>query len=86
MPRNGIQWSKRALKQLRKLSVKDGQMVYQCTGALATFPECTNVKSLVNHRYGYRLRAGAYRVLFDYNGDVRIVSIEEVRKRDENTY
>ena len=45
-----------------------------------------NVKSLTNHEYGYRLRVGDHRVFFDYDGDVRIVSIEEVRKRDERTY
>jgi mRNA interferase RelE/StbE len=32
------------------------------------------------------LRVGSYRVFFDYDGGVRIVSIEEVRKRDERTY
>ena len=45
-----------------------------------------NVKALTNHEYGYRLRVGNYRVFFDYDGVVRIVSIEEVRKRDERTY
>ena len=41
----------------------------------------------VDHQYGYRLRVGNYRVLFDYaGGATRIVSIEEVRKRDERTY
>jgi len=33
-----------------------------------------------------RLRVGNYRVLFDWDGGVRIVNIEEVRKRDEHTY
>ncbi len=45
-----------------------------------------NVKSLTNHEYGYRLRVGSYRVFFEFEGAVRIVSIEEVRKRDERTY
>jgi mRNA-degrading endonuclease RelE of RelBE toxin-antitoxin system len=45
-----------------------------------------NVKALTNHEYGYRLRVGNYRVFFDFDGAVRIVSIEEVRKRDERTY
>lgn len=45
-----------------------------------------NVKALVDHEYGYRLRVGNYRVFFEYDGDVRIVNIEEVRKRDERTY
>ncbi|MFM7972007.1 MAG: type II toxin-antitoxin system RelE family toxin, partial [Betaproteobacteria bacterium] len=44
------------------------------------------VKALVGHEYGYRLRVGRWRVLFDFDGEVHIVSIEEVRKRDERTY
>ena len=35
---------------------------------------------------GYRLRAGNDRVFFEFDGAVRIVSIEEVRRRDERTY
>jgi mRNA interferase RelE/StbE len=49
-------------------------------------PDCQGVKALTNHRYGYRLRVGRYRVLFDYDGEVRIVEIQEVKKRDERTY
>jgi mRNA-degrading endonuclease RelE of RelBE toxin-antitoxin system len=44
------------------------------------------VKALTNHEYGFRLRVGNYRVFFDFDGTVRIVSIEEVRRRDERTY
>jgi hypothetical protein len=43
-------------------------------------------KKLVNHAHGYRLRVGNYRVFFDFDVAIRIVSIEEVRKRDEQTY
>ncbi|MFP3335783.1 type II toxin-antitoxin system RelE/ParE family toxin, partial [Pseudomonas sp. SIMBA_064] len=39
-----------------------------------------------NHEYGYRLRVGNYRVLFNWDGVIRVVEIEEVRKRDERTY
>lgn len=54
---------------------------------LSVSPFGTGVKALVNHRHGYRLRVGAYRVLFDFEGGAAcIVSIEEVRKRDERTY
>ena len=45
-----------------------------------------NIKALSNHAHGYRLRVGSYRVFFDFDGAVRIVSIEEVKKRDERTY
>jgi mRNA-degrading endonuclease RelE of RelBE toxin-antitoxin system len=53
---------------------------------LLDLSKARNVKALVNHAYGYRLRVGNYRVFFDFEGAVRIVSIEEVKKRDERTY
>jgi mRNA-degrading endonuclease RelE of RelBE toxin-antitoxin system len=49
-------------------------------------PNCINVKALVNHDYQYRLRVGNFRVFFNFDGVVHIVSIEEVKKRDERTY
>lgn len=40
---------------------------------------------LINHKYSYRLRIGDYRVFFEFDGEVNIVSIEEVKKRNERT-
>jgi len=34
----------------------------------------------------YRLQMGDFRVFFEFDGDVRIIDIEEVKKRDERTY
>lgn len=53
---------------------------------LSDLAQARNVKKLTGHEYGYRLLVGNYRVLFDFDGSVRIVTIEEVRKRDEQTY
>jgi hypothetical protein len=39
-----------------------------------------------NHAFGYRLRVGNYRVLFNVLETVEVVNIEEVKKRDERTY
>lgn len=83
---NSLSWSKKAQKQLKKLQPEDSKTVYRAVQELLNFPECRNVKSLTNHQYDFRLRVGRYRVLFDYDGEVKIVSIEEVLKRDENTY
>lgn len=49
-------------------------------------PDVNNVKALVNYSKGYRLRAGNYRVLFDWDGKIHVISIQEVKKRDERTY
>lgn len=33
-----------------------------------------------------RLRIGRYRVFFDFDGQIRIIAIQEVKKRDEHSY
>ena len=83
---NAIQWTRKALKQLRKLPPETARRIYRQVGALERFPDCRNVKRLKNHAHDYRLRVGRYRVFFNHDEDIRIISIEEVRKRDENTY
>lgn len=85
---NSIDWKPKARKQLLKLDHSARVQVRDDVGAkLAVFPFGAGVKALVDHQYGYRLRVGNYRVLFDFEGGAAcIVSIEEVRKRDERTY
>lgn len=83
---NTIQWSKKAVKQLVKLPAKDSRAIYARAGDLKDFPDCKNVKKLNNHEFPYRLRVGNYRVFFSFDGGIRVVSIEEVKKRDERTY
>ena len=84
---NSINWQPKALKQLRKVDAQANKQIRTAvTVDLADLTKARNVKSLKDHEYGYRLRVGSYRVLFDFDGTVRIVSIEEVRKRDERTY
>jgi mRNA-degrading endonuclease RelE of RelBE toxin-antitoxin system len=53
---------------------------------LADLSKSRNVKALTGHAHSYRLRVGSYRVFFEYDGSIRIVTIEELRKRDERTY
>ena len=43
-------------------------------------------RSAEGHRFDYRLRVGRYRVLFNYADVVKIIEIQEVKKRDERTY
>lgn len=81
-----IEWTLKAAKQLRRLDRKHQVAVRDGVAGLADMPRCQNVRSLTNHKYGYRLRIGDYRVLFDWDGEIRVVAIEEVRKRDERTY
>jgi mRNA-degrading endonuclease RelE of RelBE toxin-antitoxin system len=83
---NTILWTPKAARQLRKLDRQHQVAVRDGVHTLTTMPDCQNVIALVKHQYGYRLRIGNYRVLFDWDGAVRIVEIQEVKKRNERTY
>lgn len=84
---NTILWQPKALRQLRKLEARDNLLVRAVVQReLADLSVSRQVKALVGHEYGYRLKVGRWRVLFDFDGEVHIVSVEEVRKRDERTY
>jgi mRNA-degrading endonuclease RelE of RelBE toxin-antitoxin system len=82
-----IKWQPKATKQLVKL--KDKAVIERISTAvvsLVNFPDVSNVKALINHDYAFRLRVGDYRVFFNVSETVEIISIEEVKKRDERTY
>ncbi|MGB3287970.1 MAG: type II toxin-antitoxin system RelE/ParE family toxin [Burkholderiaceae bacterium] len=83
---NTILWTPKAAKQLRKVDRQHQVVIRDGVSALVAMPNCPNVKTLANHQYGYRLRIGDYRVLFDWGVEIRIIEIQEVRKRDERTY
>ncbi|ADE14181.1 phage protein [Nitrosococcus halophilus Nc 4] len=83
---NKIDWQPKALKQLRKLDRPRQQQIVTGVRVLKDFPHCANVKKLIRHTYPYRLRVGDYRVFFEFDSQVCIVRIEEVRKRHEHTY
>lgn len=78
-----IEWESRAMRQLRRIDMKDQDNVFDSVDQLRRWPNCTNVKVLVGQSGRYRLRVGRYRVIFSV-ADVLVV--EEVRKRDERTY
>ena len=80
-------WQPKALKQLKKIGDRIIQArILDSTRRLAAFSDMGGIKKLINHEYRYRLRVGNWRILFNAFEDVSIVSIEEVKKRDERTY
>lgn len=82
-----IDWKPKALKQLIKIK-NDTEIdkIRKAVDTLSDLPNAKNVIALTNHKYGYRLRVGNYRVLFDAQNDIQIIDIQEVKKRDGNTY
>ncbi|WP_397452668.1 type II toxin-antitoxin system RelE/ParE family toxin [Pseudomonas sp. NA-150] len=83
---NRIAWTRKAVKQLLKLHTQHQVQVRDAVTELQAMPDVSNVKALTQHDCGYRLRVGHYRILFDWESTIRVVSIQEVKKRDERTY
>lgn len=81
-----VVYASKAARQLRKLPISASVRIMQACGELVHFPDGAQIKALTQHRHGYRLRVGDFRLLFNVDSVVRIVSIEEVKKRDERTY
>ncbi len=81
-----VDWKAKALKQLEKIDRQARDDIRTAVGRLVDWPNVQQVKKLVNHDCDYRLRVGNYRVIFDVLDAVRIIRIEEVKKRDDRTY
>lgn len=82
-----IEWNTKAVKQLVKIPQKDAMRVKESVNTLGQDEKSwRNVKKLVNHKYSHRLRVGNYRVLFNSEKTVVILTIEEIKKRDDRTY
>lgn len=82
-----VKWENKAIKQLVKIGDNnDRKEIKNATQELVDFPNVKNIKKLTNHKYPYRLRVARYRIFFDNEDDIRIIHIEEVKKRDDRTY
>lgn len=82
-----VSWKAKALKQLKKLKdVSAQKRIVRAAAKLNFFPATANVKALTNHEHEFRLRVGNYRVFFNAHESIQVISIEEVKKRDEHTY
>ena len=73
----------KAHKQIAKLNKRDMAFIYEALEALKDWPDISGVKNLAG-RPGCRLRIGQYRAFFDVAGEV--ITVTEVKTRDEHTY
>jgi mRNA interferase RelE/StbE len=82
-----IEWQPNAYRQLKK--IKERETLASIKAAildLASWPDCRNIKAMTNHESGYRLRVGSWRIMFDVQDSIRVILIQEVKKRNERTY
>ncbi|MCU0597793.1 MAG: type II toxin-antitoxin system RelE/ParE family toxin [Desulfobacterales bacterium] len=73
---------------MKRIPAHYREAILENVDRLIAFPnwEHLDITELKNHPYDYRLRVGRYRVLFNYLRVVKIIEIQEVKKRDERTY
>ena len=76
-----IEWTTKALRQLRRIKDRKAQGdIYDAVSTLTSFPNIDKVKKIKTTEL-YRLKVGAWRVFFTES--LKIVTIEEVKKRNE---
>lgn len=80
---NALNITKKAHKQIGKLSKDDAKAIFEAIKTLKNWPDCRNVKALTALE-GYRLRVGDYRIMF--SADRGTITITEVKRRNEHTY
>ncbi len=82
-----IEWTFKARKQLKKLG--NQQIIDRIHANITVFAEGGHVDIIVltNHQYTHRIRVGDYRILITIDKEeIEVSYIEEVKKRDGNTY
>jgi mRNA-degrading endonuclease RelE of RelBE toxin-antitoxin system len=82
-----IEWQPKAYRQLKKIKERETlSAIRDAVFDLADWPNCRSVTDLKNHESRYRLRVGSWRVLFEVHTRIHVIVIQEVKKRDEQTY
>lgn len=83
-----IRWHNRARKQMKRIPKNYQDAIFDSIDKLVGFPECAglDIKYLKKHKYDCRLRVGRYRIFFDNKESIKVIAIQEVKKRDERTY
>lgn len=78
-----VEISKRALKQLNKLSSEFQERIQAKIDDLASEPGPNGVKKLKNRENGYRIRVGDYRILYDIYDDILLITVVEIGHRSK---
>lgn len=83
-----VEWSKKAIKQLRSIDTRYRKPISDKVNKLVTFPSVElDIKKLHDQDNQYRLRVGDYRVIFKITeGKPVICTIREVKRRTSQTY
>ncbi|OYD96773.1 type II toxin-antitoxin system mRNA interferase toxin, RelE/StbE family [Nostoc sp. 'Peltigera membranacea cyanobiont' 210A] len=78
-----VKFSKGAKKQFRKLPLDIQERIQTKINDLAIEPRPNGVKKLQGDDNSYRVRVGDYRVIYELNDDVLIVTVIKIGHRSE---
>ena len=79
----GIEFTRNAVKDLKKLAKSVLRRVDTKIASLADNPRPSGIRKLENEDDLYRVRVGDYRIIYEIDNEKRIVTIARVRERGE---
>lgn len=81
-----IQIEKVALKQLSKIEKPAREKIRAVINDLAENPRPHGYKKLVDEGGLYRIKAGDYRIIYEVQDKILLISLLRIAKRSERTY
>jgi len=78
-----IGFAKSAAREFRSLPLEAKRRIAAAIDALRMTPRPPGVRKLTGHRHLYRIRVGAYRVVYEIDDRERSIFVTRVRHRRE---
>ncbi len=78
-----IQFSKGAAKQIKKLPADIKERIDKKILDLAIEPRPNSVKKLQGDDKSYRIRVGDYRIIYEIEDDILLVTVIKIKHRNE---
>lgn len=80
-----VEFSKKAVKELRKIDSRYVSRIYTVVESLSREPRPVGCKKLSGSEHTYRIRVGDYRIIYDIEDSKLIVVVVRIRHR-QNAY
>lgn len=78
-----IQWHRAARKEMRRLPRSDRRRIAMQVEGLASDPQPPGCRRMTGLHVAWRIRVGRYRVVYQIHGNVALVFIVRVAKRED---
>jgi len=78
-----IEWKRSATKELRRLPKAAVPVILRAADQLSSNPYPPGARKLAGPRHTYRIREGAYRIIYNVLASVLVVEIVRVRHRKD---